>query len=68
MQVRLRIVPGGEEKVLEIKGKATVRRVLNKLGLSPEEYVVTRNGEVVVEDEEVIDGDLLEVYRIASGG
>ncbi|MCD6084703.1 MAG: MoaD/ThiS family protein [Desulfurococcales archaeon] len=68
MQVRVRIVPGGEERVLEIEGKATVRKVLNKLGLSPDEYVVTKNGEVVVEDEEVVDGDLLEVYRVVSGG
>ena len=68
MRVIVRIVPGGEERVLEIKGRVTVRRVLNKMGLSPDEYVVTRNGDVVVEDEEVADGDLLEVYRVASGG
>jgi len=68
MPAKLKVLPGGEEKLIDVGSGITVKELLKKLGLSPESYVVTKNGEVVVEDEIISDGDVIEVYRVVSGG
>lgn len=66
--MKVRIIPGGEERIVDIKGRIKVKEILGKLGLSPEGYVVTRNGEILTEEDLVDENDVLEVYRVVSGG
>ncbi len=58
---------GGEEKEVDVEGK-TVLDVLRALNLPSDEYVVTRGGKILTEDEEVREGDVLVVVPVISGG
>jgi len=65
--VRVRILGDGE-RLVEHRPGMTVGDVLRELGLLSDEYVVSRNGRVVAEDEAVEDGDELVLYPVVSGG
>ncbi len=67
MAVRVRILGRGE-RLVEYRPGMRVIDVLRELGLLSNEYVVSRNGRVVAEDEEVSDGDELVLYPVVSGG
>ncbi len=67
--VRVKVkVFGREEKVLEVPQGSRVLDLLEVLSLNPVEVVAVKNGEVVTEDEEVNDGDEIELYSVVSGG
>ena len=68
MRVKVVLVPEGSERSLELPKGARILDVLKKLGLNREMHVVKLNGEVVVEEEALRDGDVLEVIRVVSGG
>jgi sulfur carrier protein len=67
MKVKIKILGDGE-KIVDVKYGATVADALHAAGLLASEYVVTRNGKVITEDEEVADGDELVLYPVVSGG
>ncbi len=67
-KVRVRMMPGGSVVEVKVDGVVSVRELLRRLGLSIQGYVVTRCGEVLTEEDVVVAGDELEVYRVASGG
>lgn len=46
----------------------TVRELVEKLGLMPSEYVVVKNGNVITEEDRVVDGDIIILYPVKSGG
>ncbi|NPA99730.1 MAG: MoaD/ThiS family protein [Crenarchaeota archaeon] len=67
-RVKVKIVDTDQEWIIEVSNPTSIREVLERIGLSPEEYVVSRNGEVVSEDEQVSDGDTIILYPVVSGG
>jgi len=46
----------------------TVRQLMKELGLSSENFVLSRNGEIVLEDEALKDGDKVKLFPVISGG
>ncbi len=68
MPVRVRVLGEAGERAVEHRPGMRVADVLRELGLLSDEYVVTRNGRVVAEDEPVEDGDTLLLYPVVSGG
>ncbi len=68
VRVRVKIIDTDQEWLVEAENGAKIRDVLEKLDLNPEEYIVSRNGEVVSEDEEVGEDDLIILYPVVSGG
>ncbi len=61
-------VLGGREYVINASNTLKVKDVLKKLGLKIEEYIVTKSGEVITEEDIVEDGDELILYPVVSGG
>ncbi len=58
-----------EIKEIKIKeGMKKVREVLIEAGYNPEEYLVSKDGKIIPEEEEVNDKDTLHVIKIVSGG
>jgi sulfur carrier protein len=55
------------KKNLSFGGK-TVRQLMKELGLSSENFVLSRNGEIVLEDEALKDGDKVKLFPVISGG
>jgi len=66
VKVRVRVL-GGEEKEVEMSGK-TVADLLKTLGYASDEYVVTREGKILTEDDEIKEGDSLILVPVISGG
>lgn len=46
----------------------TIKELLTKLGLNPEEVVVALNGEIVPEDSRLTESCEIEVLPVVSGG
>lgn len=68
MAVRARLIPEGRVVEIPVKGRVKVRALLEELGLNPEAAVVLRSGRPLTEDDEVSDGDQVDVVRVLSGG
>ncbi len=58
--------PSGEEK--QVKGKMTVKKLLETLELNPEEYLVTRDGLLLTRDDLLRDDDIIIIIPVISGG
>lgn len=41
---------------------------LKKIGVVPESVIATRNGEMILEDEILKDGDVIKLVAVISGG
>ncbi len=68
MAVKARLIPEGRVVEVKVEGKIKVRSLLEELGLNPEAAVVLKSGKPLTEDEEVSDGEQVDVVRVLSGG
>lgn len=53
---------------MKIEKETTIARLLEELGINRETVVVSKNGEIAVEEEDLIKGDEIEIIKIVSGG
>jgi sulfur carrier protein ThiS len=54
-------------KTVAFRGK-TVKQLMKALKLNSENFVLSRNGEIVLEDEVLKDGDKVKLFPVISGG
>ncbi|NOZ59592.1 MAG: MoaD/ThiS family protein [Euryarchaeota archaeon] len=66
--MKVKVVLGREERVVEVAEGATVAEVLRALGVNREEVVVRLRDAIVTEEEALRDGDTIELIRVISGG
>ena len=52
----------------EIKHGITVRKSLQKLSIEPDSVLITRNGELLTDDEIIQENDLIKLVPVISGG
>ena len=52
----------------ELKGKLTVRQAIEEVGLNPETVLAVRDGELITEDTQLLDGDEIRLVAVISGG
>jgi thiamine biosynthesis protein ThiS len=57
-----------DDKVVELKENATVSDALRRLRLNPEVFIVSRDNEIVHENEPVRENDELKLIKVISGG
>ena len=55
------------KKTVSFRGR-TVRELMKSLKLSPENFVISKNGEIVLEDEKLKDKDKIKLFPVISGG
>jgi sulfur carrier protein ThiS len=56
------------KKVFEIRSGSTLLSALLKLGILPETVLATRNGEMLTEDEILLEDDAINLIEVISGG
>jgi sulfur carrier protein ThiS len=56
------------DKKYEVEPGLTVRKAIQKLGLTPESYLAVRQGEMITEDTILKDGDQIKLVAVISGG
>ena len=66
MTFKLTIKDNVEER--ELNGELTIKELLDDLDLSSETIVTKKNGEIVIEEASIEDGDEIEFIQIIYGG
>ena len=55
-------------KEYEVKPGMTLLSALEKINVIPESVIATRDGEMILEDEILKDGDVVKLIAVISGG
>ncbi len=61
----MKVVVDGKE--METKARR-IRELMEELSINPETVVVRKNGEIVLDEEEIEEGDEIDFLRVVSGG
>jgi len=56
------------DKEFEVKPGMTLLSSLQKVNVLPESVIATRDGEMILEDEILKDGDVVKLIAVISGG
>jgi len=56
------------DKVYEVRGGMTLLAALQKTDILPESVIATRQGEMILEDEILKDGEEVKLVAVISGG
>lgn len=62
------VIFGEKEENREINEKMTIKEILTAMDISSETVVVKRNNEIVMDEEILQNGDIIEVIRVIYGG
>jgi sulfur carrier protein ThiS len=68
MKITVRFLPKGNEEVVDVDDKALGSDLLGKLNLAPDAHIITRNSSPVPIDDEMSNGDVIEIIQVVSGG
>ena len=66
--MEITVIFGKKEENREIQENTTIKEVLDAMDISSETVVVKRNNEIVMEEEPLVNGDVIEVIRVIYGG
>ena len=55
-------------KEYEVKAGMNLLDSLRKVAILPESVIATRNGDMILEDEILVDGDVIKLISVISGG
>ena len=55
-------------KEFEVKPGMNLLAALQKINVSPESVIATRDGEMILDDEILKDGDVVKLVAVISGG
>ncbi len=55
-------------KEYKVKAGMTLLSALQKINILPESVIATREGEMILEDEILKDGDVVKLIAVISGG
>ncbi|OPX60856.1 MAG: sulfur carrier protein ThiS [Methanobacterium sp. PtaB.Bin024] len=62
------VIIGEDEKKLDVDEGKTVRNLLQMIEIPVETVVVKKNKAIIIEEEPLEDGDIIEVIRVIYGG
>ena len=68
IKVAVREIGRRRRREVRLSPRSTIADLLDRLGYSRETVVTRRNGKIVVEEERVSNGDLIEILTIVTGG
>jgi sulfur carrier protein len=66
MKIKVKI--GDKEQLMDISDNKTVKNLLDIIDIASETVVVKKNDCIVIDEEPVEDGDLIEVIQVIYGG
>ncbi|NJE75517.1 MoaD/ThiS family protein [Thermococcus sp. ES12] len=66
--IRVKVLGRGIEREVEWRKGMKVSDLLHEIGFNTESAIAKVNGRVALEDENVRDGDYVEVIPVVSGG
>jgi len=68
MQISVFFDRENEEKTVEIGKNMLVKDLLAKMGINPVTVIISRDDNIIPEDEKVNDKDKIRLFSVISGG
>jgi len=62
------VIMGEDEKKMDLQDDKSIKDLLKMLKIPLETVVVKKNQSIVIEEEPVEEGDVLEIIRVIYGG
>lgn len=66
--MKIKLIIGDKEEFIEISDNKTVKNLLDIVEIASETVVVKKNDCIVIDEELVEDGDLIEIIQVIYGG
>jgi sulfur carrier protein len=66
--MKIKLIIGEKEELMEISDNKTVKNLLDIIEIASETVVVKKNDCIVIDEELIEDGDLIEVIQVIYGG
>ncbi len=66
MEIKVKI--GEKEDTVAISGDKTIKDILESMEIATETVVVKKNNYIVIDEESIEDGDLIEIIQVIYGG
>ncbi|MAE43304.1 thiamine biosynthesis protein ThiS [Candidatus Woesearchaeota archaeon] len=57
-----------KEKTIELDGNMSVKDLLEKMNINPITVIVSKNDNIILEDEKLNDKDDIKIISVISGG
>jgi len=68
MQINVFFDRENKEKTIELDVNSSVKDLLGKMNINPVTVIVSRNSNIITEDETVNDKDKIKLISVISGG
>lgn len=68
MQVEVFFDRKKEEKTIEVDENSSVKDLLSKMDINPVTVIVSRDNNIILEDEKIKDKDKIKLISVISGG
>ena len=68
MQISVFYDRENKEKTIEVGGNASVKDLLNRMNVNPVTVIVSRDNNIITEEEKVNDKDKIRLISVISGG
>lgn len=62
------LIIGEKKEIKTLKNNLTIKKLLDEIEKPIETVVIKRNGQIVMEEEKIREGDEIEVIQIIYGG
>ena len=66
--MKIKLIIGEKEELIEISENNTIKNLLDIIDIASETVVVKKNDYIVIDEEVIEDGDLIEVIQVIYGG
>lgn len=57
-----------KEKIIELDNNSTVKELLKKININPVTVIVSKNNNIIMEDEKLNEKDDVKIISVISGG
>ncbi|HSO25599.1 MAG TPA: MoaD/ThiS family protein [Methanobacteriaceae archaeon] len=66
--MKFTLIIGDEKESRDLSEGLTIKNFLEEMDFPLETVVVKKNGQIVIEEEIIIEGDIIEVIKVIYGG
>lgn len=66
--MQVTVIIGEDEKKMDVEEGKTVKNLLQMMEIPLETVVVKKNQSIIIEEEPLEDGDIIEVIKVIYGG
>ncbi len=68
MQINIFIEKENKSRKIELNEDSIAKNLLKKLNINPETVIISRNNELILENEKLKNNDKIKILSVISGG